>query len=185
MTHVELQVEAFVLYPVGRIEAHRSARELAPENGGFVQAALEAGQDFLEAHLLARPFQPLGLIVENDRADVHGGALALLLEEAGVEFGQLLHTVSPMGTGRYCASPAADQQVFDAYIKASSCEPGHRVFPVFGCLMQYAVWRINSVVCLMLEVQKIYTHDLELGMYVANLDRPWLGTPFLLQGFPD
>ncbi|MEM1111486.1 MAG: HD-GYP domain-containing protein [Pseudomonadota bacterium] len=35
----------------------------------------------------------------------------------------------------------------------------------------------------MLEVQKIFTHDLELGMYVSSLDRPWLETPFLLQGF--
>jgi HD-GYP domain-containing protein (c-di-GMP phosphodiesterase class II) len=25
--------------------------------------------------------------------------------------------------------------------------------------------------------------DLEVGMYVAELDRPWLGTPFLVQGF--
>jgi putative nucleotidyltransferase with HDIG domain len=35
----------------------------------------------------------------------------------------------------------------------------------------------------MLEVQKIFTYDLEPGMYVSSLDRPWLETPFLLQGF--
>lgn len=31
--------------------------------------------------------------------------------------------------------------------------------------------------------QKVSTADLEVGMYVARLDRPWAGTPFLFQGF--
>lgn len=31
--------------------------------------------------------------------------------------------------------------------------------------------------------QKIATEDLQLGMYVAELDRPWLESPFLFQGF--
>jgi len=30
---------------------------------------------------------------------------------------------------------------------------------------------------------KVRTPDLELGMYVSRLDRPWLETPYLLQGF--
>ena len=30
---------------------------------------------------------------------------------------------------------------------------------------------------------KIYTKDLKVGMFVADLDRPWVDTPFLLQGF--
>lgn len=30
---------------------------------------------------------------------------------------------------------------------------------------------------------RVDTADLEFGMYVAELDRPWLGTPFLFQGF--
>ena len=30
---------------------------------------------------------------------------------------------------------------------------------------------------------KVDTADLDFGMYVAELDRPWLGTPFLFQGF--
>lgn len=30
---------------------------------------------------------------------------------------------------------------------------------------------------------KVATEDLTHGMYVCRLDRPWLGTPFLLQGF--
>ncbi|UCH49291.1 MAG: HD-GYP domain-containing protein [Betaproteobacteria bacterium] len=30
---------------------------------------------------------------------------------------------------------------------------------------------------------KLGTHDLKVGMYVAELDRPWLDTPFLMQGF--
>ncbi len=30
---------------------------------------------------------------------------------------------------------------------------------------------------------KVETADLQLGMYVAQLDRPWLETPFLFQGF--
>ncbi|MDE2272838.1 MAG: HD-GYP domain-containing protein [Gammaproteobacteria bacterium] len=31
--------------------------------------------------------------------------------------------------------------------------------------------------------QKVSTTDLEVGMYVARLDRPWTDTPFLFQGF--
>ncbi|SRR6266581_4341093 len=31
--------------------------------------------------------------------------------------------------------------------------------------------------------QVIATSDVEVGMFVAALDRPWLGTPFLIQGF--
>ncbi|HSW84915.1 MAG TPA: DUF3391 domain-containing protein, partial [Usitatibacter sp.] len=30
---------------------------------------------------------------------------------------------------------------------------------------------------------KIYTTELKVGMFVADLDRPWVDTPFLLQGF--
>src|SRR3954471_5112580 len=30
---------------------------------------------------------------------------------------------------------------------------------------------------------KIFTSDLRVGMFVADLDRPWVDTPFLLQGF--
>jgi len=32
--------------------------------------------------------------------------------------------------------------------------------------------------------KKVPTSELSLGMYVARLDRPWLETPFLFQGFP-
>ncbi len=35
----------------------------------------------------------------------------------------------------------------------------------------------------MLEIVKIFSSDLETGMYVSSLDRPWLETPFSLQGF--
>ena len=31
--------------------------------------------------------------------------------------------------------------------------------------------------------QKIDANDLQTGMFVADLDRPWIDTPFLLQGF--
>jgi len=34
-----------------------------------------------------------------------------------------------------------------------------------------------------LETLKIMSSDLELGMFVSALDRPWLETPFLIQGF--
>ena len=30
---------------------------------------------------------------------------------------------------------------------------------------------------------KVLTTDLKVGMFVADLDRPWVDTPFLLQGF--
>ena len=30
---------------------------------------------------------------------------------------------------------------------------------------------------------KVDVHDLRKGMFVSELDRPWLGTPFLFQGF--
>jgi hypothetical protein len=32
--------------------------------------------------------------------------------------------------------------------------------------------------------KQILVHELRLGMYVVELDRPWLGTPFDFQGFP-
>ena len=35
----------------------------------------------------------------------------------------------------------------------------------------------------MLEIVKVLTTDLEIGMYVSSLDRPWIETPFVLQGF--
>lgn len=35
-----------------------------------------------------------------------------------------------------------------------------------------------------LHLVKVPTEQLEMGMHVAKLDRPWLETPFLLQGFP-
>ena len=35
----------------------------------------------------------------------------------------------------------------------------------------------------MFDIVKVLTADLEIGMYVSSLDRPWLETPFLLQGF--
>jgi HD-GYP domain-containing protein (c-di-GMP phosphodiesterase class II) len=35
----------------------------------------------------------------------------------------------------------------------------------------------------MLNTLKIYTHELDIGMFVSGLDRPWLDTPFLTQGF--
>ena len=31
--------------------------------------------------------------------------------------------------------------------------------------------------------QKVMSKDLRIGMFVADLDRPWIDTPFLLQGF--
>ncbi|MCK5263542.1 MAG: DUF3391 domain-containing protein, partial [Gammaproteobacteria bacterium] len=31
--------------------------------------------------------------------------------------------------------------------------------------------------------RKVSTFELKIGMHVSNLDRPWLDTPFLLQGF--
>ena len=31
--------------------------------------------------------------------------------------------------------------------------------------------------------QKVDVSDLAIGMYVAELDRPWVGAPFLFQGF--
>ena len=33
------------------------------------------------------------------------------------------------------------------------------------------------------QILKVYTGDLEIGMYVSKLDRPWLETTFLFQGF--
>ncbi|MDH3354487.1 MAG: HD-GYP domain-containing protein [Chromatiales bacterium] len=35
-----------------------------------------------------------------------------------------------------------------------------------------------------MERKKISVDELSLGMYVAELDKPWLGSPFLFQGFP-
>ncbi len=35
-----------------------------------------------------------------------------------------------------------------------------------------------------MDKKQIPVEELKLGMYVAELDRPWLGTPFVFQGFP-
>jgi putative nucleotidyltransferase with HDIG domain len=35
----------------------------------------------------------------------------------------------------------------------------------------------------MLQTLKVETKDLAVGMFVSGLDRPWLGTPFMMQGF--
>ena len=35
----------------------------------------------------------------------------------------------------------------------------------------------------MLHTLKVQTKDLAVGMYVSGLDRPWLETPFMIQGF--
>lgn len=35
-----------------------------------------------------------------------------------------------------------------------------------------------------MDKQQIPVEELRVGMYVAELDRPWLGSPFLFQGFP-
>ena len=35
----------------------------------------------------------------------------------------------------------------------------------------------------MLKTLKVRTTDLDIGMYVSGLDRPWLETPFFTQGF--
>ncbi len=40
-----------------------------------------------------------------------------------------------------------------------------------------------GVLCGMLETIKIATAELEVGMFVSALDRPWLETPFMIQGF--
>ena len=32
-------------------------------------------------------------------------------------------------------------------------------------------------------LSKVDVKDLKIGMFVADLDRPWIDTPFLLQGF--
>ncbi|MBC8006816.1 MAG: DUF3391 domain-containing protein, partial [Prolixibacteraceae bacterium] len=31
--------------------------------------------------------------------------------------------------------------------------------------------------------QKVNAQDIQIGMFIADLDRPWIDTPFLLQGF--
>ncbi len=47
------------------------------------------------------------------------------------------------------------------------------------CVLWPGIWRRRE----MYKRVKIDTLNLELGMYVAQLDRPWLETPFLFQGF--
>lgn len=39
------------------------------------------------------------------------------------------------------------------------------------------------VKALMIQVRKVTVDSLKIGMYVSSLDRPWLETPFALQGF--
>lgn len=41
----------------------------------------------------------------------------------------------------------------------------------------------KTVAMPVLETRTISVEDLRIGMYVSKLDRPWVGTPFLFQGF--
>ena len=43
--------------------------------------------------------------------------------------------------------------------------------------------KIRDRATAMLQTLKVDTNELTTGMYVSGLDRPWLGTPFLTQGF--
>ena len=41
----------------------------------------------------------------------------------------------------------------------------------------------NALKTMQLNKQKVLVSELKIGMYVCELDRPWLETPFLMQGF--
>lgn len=43
--------------------------------------------------------------------------------------------------------------------------------------------RIDSPGITTLNKVKVAAGDLKIGMYVCELDRPWLDSPFLFQGF--
>ncbi|MFA7555577.1 MAG: HD-GYP domain-containing protein [Spongiibacteraceae bacterium] len=43
--------------------------------------------------------------------------------------------------------------------------------------------KLMGVVVIMLNLRKVYCADLTVGMHVSALDRPWLESPFLVQGF--
>lgn len=43
----------------------------------------------------------------------------------------------------------------------------------------YNTYKVNKKIVR----EKVVTHDLQLGMYVVELDRPWIETPFHFQGF--
>lgn len=34
-----------------------------------------------------------------------------------------------------------------------------------------------------IQKEKVFVEQLQFGMFIADLDRPWLDSPFLLQGF--
>lgn len=46
-----------------------------------------------------------------------------------------------------------------------------------------ALYISQFVKALMIQVRKVTVDSLKIGMYVSSLDRPWLETPFALQGF--
>lgn len=48
---------------------------------------------------------------------------------------------------------------------------------IMACLIS------RFVKALMIQVRKVTVDSLKIGMYVSSLDRPWLETPFALQGF--
>ncbi|MFT6958127.1 MAG: HD-GYP domain-containing protein (c-di-GMP phosphodiesterase class II) [Halieaceae bacterium] len=49
--------------------------------------------------------------------------------------------------------------------------------------LSYVVVLVEEISAAVLETLKIYTADLELGMFVSSLDKSWLDSTFLIQGF--
>ncbi len=81
VTHVILEVEVAILDPVRVIQIERHVDQLLAKRSRQVQAALEVGEDVLEAQLA-----PLdrALVVNHDATDVHGRLGGFEVEKRGV-----------------------------------------------------------------------------------------------------
>ena len=81
VAHVIFEIEIRVFCPVGPAQAIGHEGQLAPEDGRQMQAALQHGQDLLEAHL---PPRCSGLVIYAHAADMLRQAVELGVQEHGV-----------------------------------------------------------------------------------------------------
>jgi hypothetical protein len=78
MSNMKFKIEVEVINPVGLIEIEGHFGQLAPENGGAMQAAFKHRQYVLEPHNTIRAG---GLIVDGDTADQHREALQFRVQK--------------------------------------------------------------------------------------------------------
>ncbi len=113
---VELEVEVLVLDPVGVVEVQRHAHEAAAEDRRACEAALEVGEDVLEADLAARRGRR---VVDRDHAAVGGPVLVVEVHEHRVVRVELLHVGRSSAAREAAAQVAGPEQAHECACQAA------------------------------------------------------------------